>query len=140
MGDGMDDASEEVKLWPSAVCCDCGRPFPKDQEWAKKCFLCWKDSRGYDLTKGDKCFLWAQQELARIVEETANMQSMFRRLISEKERELRSLTASPGEPADLDVRLLRDIISLCHPDKHGDSRKATDVTQRLLVLRGKMKQ
>lgn len=132
MGDGPE---EEVKLWPSAVCTDCGRPFPKDQDWAKKCFLCWKESRGYDLTKGDKCFLWGQIELARIVEEVTKMQAHYRRVVQQMEQRNVPALSDQG----MDPRLLRDVISLCHPDKHGDSPKATAITQELLALRAQMK-
>ena len=132
MGDGPE---EEVKLWPSAVCTDCGRPFPKDQDWAKKCFLCWKESRGYDLTKGDKCFLWSQIELARIVEEVTKMQAHYRRVVQQMEQRNVPALSEQG----MDPRLLRDVISLCHPDKHGDSPKATAITQELLALRAQMK-
>ena len=132
MGDGPE---EEVKLWPSAVCTDCGRPFPKDQDWAKKCFLCWKESRGYELTKGDKCFLWGQIELARIVEEVTKMQAHYRRVVQQMEQRNVPALSDQG----MDPRLLRDVISLCHPDKHGDSPKATAITQELLALRAQMK-
>jgi hypothetical protein len=132
MGDGPE---EEVKLWPSAVCTDCGRPFPKDQDWAKKCFLCWKESRGYELTKGDKCFLWGQIELARIVEEVTKMQAHYRRVVQQMEQRNVPALSDQG----IDPRLLRDVISLCHPDKHGDSPKATAITQELLALRAQMK-
>ena len=132
MGDGPE---EEVKAWPSAICSDCGRPFPKDQDWARKCFLCWKESRGYDLTKGDKCFLWGQVELARIVEEVTLMQKHYRKVLTQME----SRVANKEGPAPMDDRLLRDVISLCHPDKHGDSEKATAITQELLAMRAEMK-
>lgn len=132
MGDGPE---EEVKLWPSAICTDCGRPFPKDQDWAKKCFLCWKESRGYELTKGDKCFLWGQIELARIVEEVTKMQAHYRRVVQQMEQRNVPALSDQG----MDPRLLRDVISLCHPDKHGDSPKATAITQELLALRAQMK-
>lgn len=133
-----DEPEDEVKLWPAAVCTECGHPFPKDQDWARKCFLCWKDSRGYDLTKGDKCFLWSQVELTRIVEETSKMQRHYRREV-EKLKAALSTPEGPSEGAGLDARLLRDVISLCHPDKHGDSSRATKVTQELLALRAKLK-
>lgn len=129
------DSEAEVKLWPSAICRDCGRPFPKDQDWAKKCFLCWKESKDYDLTKGDKCFLWAQVELQRIVEEVSVMQRNYRRLLTEA----KSSPRDPDPAGAIDSKLLREVIGLCHPDKHGDSAKATEVTQQLLALRALMK-
>lgn len=32
---------------------------------------------------------------------------------------------------------LKKLIRLCHPDKHGDSQSATEMTQRLLEMRNK---
>ena len=41
--------------------------------------------------------------------------------------------AAPG----IDPQRLRQLLNLCHPDKHGDSTTAVEVTQWLLALRGK---
>jgi hypothetical protein len=40
-----------------------------------------------------------------------------------------------GNGAGLDAGFLRSLIVLCHPDKHGNSRAANEVTQRLLKMR-----
>ena len=39
--------------------------------------------------------------------------------------------AAPG----IDPQRLRQLLNLCHPDKHGDSTTAVEVTQWLLALR-----
>ena len=49
--------------------------------------------------------------------------------------ELQTLTNGVRSPA-MDPVLLDRAIRLCHPDKHGGSKMATEVTQQLLKMRG----
>ncbi|MEN8237329.1 MAG: hypothetical protein ABFQ95_07315 [Pseudomonadota bacterium] len=41
----------------------------------------------------------------------------------------------PPELARLPLDFIKQLITLCHPDKHGNSQKATTTTQKLLAMR-----
>jgi hypothetical protein len=41
-----------------------------------------------------------------------------------------------GSPSSLDRHRLRQLLQLCHPDKHDGSKTATEITQWLLSQRG----
>lgn len=67
--------------------------------------------------------------------------------LSERERAAGSRGKSRGEPAataerlgpTLDERRARQLLQLCHPDKHGGSRAATEVSQWLNAALRKMR-
>jgi hypothetical protein len=62
----------------------------------------------------------AQERLFR--QEGAAVPSLFR-------------AAAYGKPARFDPEFLERLIRLCHPDKHGGSKLANEVTQQLLSMR-----
>lgn len=43
-----------------------------------------------------------------------------------------------NESSEFSPEEIKDLISLCHPDRHGDNPKAMRITQKLLNLRGEM--
>lgn len=43
------------------------------------------------------------------------------------------------ESSEFTPEEIKDLIVLCHPDKHGDSQKSVKLTQKLLNLRGESK-
>jgi len=43
-----------------------------------------------------------------------------------------------GESPEFTPEEIKDLISLCHPDRHKDNPKAVRLTQKLLNLRGEM--
>jgi hypothetical protein len=52
--------------------------------------------------------------------------------------ERKARTATPAPPAiaaPIEPGMLRRLIQLCHPDKHGGSEAATEATRYLLALR-----
>lgn len=49
-----------------------------------------------------------------------------------------SYGAPPSEGVTIDKDLLRRLIMLCHPDKHGGSEMSTNVTKILLEMKGKL--
>jgi hypothetical protein len=128
-----DSAEIEVKEWPSALCRDCGRPFPQTEAWSRRCFVCYKQERSYDLLKGDKYFLWAQVELQKHEKEMSSLQGRYQEL-RRKDKE-RARVASPKQMPELSETLIRNLIQLCHPDRHNNNPKATAATRALLALR-----
>jgi hypothetical protein len=53
------------------------------------------------------------------------------------EHEVRALRNNPPSSSALPQDKIKDLISLCHPDRHGNSALATQITQWLLSIRKK---
>ncbi len=120
------EKESEATSWPTAYCRECNRPFPQKASWAKKCVLCFKEDRGYDLLSGDLSFLWAQMEIKRLQAEN---------------RELPNREAQPTtDPAPvLTEKFIRELLSLTHPDRHNNSDRSNRITGELLDLRNTLK-
>jgi hypothetical protein len=123
-----DHAKEEIKDHTVAVCATCHRPFYRDEDWKITCLICFKTERNYDLYAGDKQMLLLQDAMHDLTEklrEHANdAETWKRRAIKEKKKKT-PITKSQ----------LKDLIRLCHPDKHQGNKKATEITQWLISLR-----
>lgn len=48
----------------------------------------------------------------------------------------RTIKAEPTPSVSLSQAEIRQLISLCHPDRHGGKQAAVQMTQRLLQMRG----
>jgi len=118
---------ETVQTWGEATCQDCGCSFPQRGGYERRCPFCYKLDKGYKVLWGDQAFLWSQQQALELQAQIAKLKALNR-------------TANPpkggGMPSELKGDLLRQVISLCHPDKHGNSEKSTKITQELNRLRG----
>ena len=57
---------EAVKEWCIADCVICGKPFGQEEAWMENCSICFKQSKGYKLLKGDLAFACLQDEIARL--------------------------------------------------------------------------
>lgn len=57
---------EGVKEWSIADCVICGKPFGQEEAWMENCSICFKQSKGYKLLKGDLAFACLQDEIARL--------------------------------------------------------------------------
>lgn len=98
-----------------ATCCDCGAAFwrDEDQAWKRRCLSCWKASK-------------AAKENARHEDRAAN----------ENTHANYSRACGSGEAlVPLDKAHLRELLQLCHPDKHNGSDLAVRVTAWLLDLK-----
>ena len=116
-----------------AVCQACGLPFPQRSGYERACPLCFKVSKDYKILWGDQAFLWAQLRVAQLEAELCGAQEKLKVAQAKP-------PAPPKTPAELRGGLLRQVILLCHPDKHKNSEKATQVTKALLALRVKQTQ
>lgn len=54
----------------------------------------------------------------------------------EPKRERKQRTTRPPPEPEFETDLLKRLLHLCHPDKHGGSKMATEVTAKLLKMRG----
>jgi hypothetical protein len=62
---------ESAKKWRVADCGICGKPFGQEESWMDNCPICFKESKGYKLLKGDLAFACLQEEVARLQDELA---------------------------------------------------------------------
>jgi len=96
------------------ACIDCGNTFYRDpsETWKRRCFPCWKASR------------YGNSHNAGLAAELATWRQ--RALTAES-----SLVELKARAAALDLETLRRIRMLVHPDKHGGSAMANEITQTL---------
>jgi hypothetical protein len=137
-----DDAESEVKGWPAAFCVKCQRVFPQREAWVRTCAICFKADKGYNVLLGDKAFLWAQIEISHLQDDVKKLQAEIMRLDAELKTKAAAPPPAPGAPSALSAvtpSVLKDLIMLCHPDKHDNAERATRTTQLLLDIRAKLK-
>jgi hypothetical protein len=122
-----DEHVTEVRSWGEGTCQDCGLPFPRRHHYERRCPFCYKLDKSYNVLWGDQAFLWAQEQVLALQLELRDTQK--------KLEEASGKHKPKPPPSGLKGDLLRQVIALCHPDKHGNSERATKVTQALLKLR-----
>ena len=98
-----------------ASCRECGDTFWRDEgeEWKRLCFSCWKERKRQEASR--------ESELQQEIE-------ILRSNLATARRE-----AGAARPL-LDRKFLKRIIALTHPDRHGNSEAATEITQQLLAI------
>lgn len=106
----------------TAYCSSCGSPFSRksDDAWKVLCYTCWKRSKQSSAPSLGETPAQLRHELHEALIEAAQLRARLR------EAERRGAI-----PTDM----LRRLIALAHPDRHGGSRIATAVTQWLLAQR-----
>ena len=117
------------------TCTDCGKGFHADESWKVRCIDCWRrwknrkeqGSRNQDT---DTFFQLLKAKM-RIQE----LENEIQRLDSEK---LDRMFFGNGKNLETElVERMRTLLSLVHPDKHGGSQAANDVTVWLLDIKEK---
>lgn len=105
-------------------CTKCDSEFWRDdgQHWKKLCVSCWRESKTQTFTasSGDR-YSGIDQRLRL---ELAEWRSRAIRAET-------SLAAHTCPPAAIDLQTLKRIRLLVHPDKHGGSAVATEISQRI---------
>jgi hypothetical protein len=124
-------AIAELAEGPSRECECCHTPFVAAKGFERLCPVCFKIDRGYDLYVGDKALLRLQEQYHKQAAEMAQLTDRYTR-VRQKAKSLMQAAASP-----LTAKKVEKLIRLCHPDKHGGSALATEVTQWLLSQRRK---
>jgi len=101
--------------WTIEICADCGLPYcrKEDETYKSRCMPCYKTTRSWDLNQSDKALQATQVALKKAILRKNKVQ------------------------AKLPKRLLRELMVLCHPDKHKGSQRATEVFQKLVDLKDK---
>lgn len=105
-----------------ATCTICGSPFTRrsDESWKTLCYACWKMSKQSSSPSLGETPAQLRHELHVALEEAARL----RRRLMEAERK-------DSIPPDV----LKKLLHLAHPDRHGGSKIATEATQWLLKQR-----
>jgi len=63
---------ESVESWVIVTCQTCSKPFGQEEAWMDQCPICFKQSKGYKLLKGDLAFACLQDEVERLRAARAN--------------------------------------------------------------------
>jgi hypothetical protein len=107
--------------------CDlCERPFPAEEHWQNKCLICWKEEKEYKLNKADQAFIAMQAAYVDLQAE----------LVAAKKAAKKKPVSNPS-PEGMSQKRIHALIKLCHPDRHGGSEAATEMTKWLLSQRRK---
>lgn len=147
--------------------CDiCGKPFVQDEDWKRLCVACWKEAKGYKMGVGDQAFVLMRDAYIHLDElSTASLERLETR-VKELETDLEKATADLAKTRQarskavraykalrakkgtaktvedargpvLSEKRIKALLKLAHPDRHGGSTLATEVTKWLLKLREK---
>ena len=142
-------------------CDECNKPFPADGHYRKQCLPCWKKEQGYDLSKSDQALIdmqdfYVSQNVS--IEVTTDQaarggvadltQKLFDMLsLVNKEKALnralvaqnKQLRSRKTDVTNLDKEFVKDLLKLCHPDRHVGANEdiATEATKKLLDMRKK---
>jgi hypothetical protein len=100
-----------------ASCTECGNYFHAEYQWAKLCKPCYVASKKNELQEWMNRAFMAEAALRRQWQSTAQA------------------PASAPASAAMDPHFIRQLLQLCHPDKHAGSVLANEVTQSLLKMR-----
>lgn len=117
-------------------CIDCGCDFfveDNEASWKRRCLNCFKRH----AAERDSGIAVAQRTSAQQWQEVAAQAKANLEAALEANKQLRhELEKERGRPLTaIDKTRLRQLIQLCHPDKHGGSPLASEVTQWLNKLR-----
>ena len=98
-----------------ATCRECGDTFWRDEgeEWKRVCIDCWKEKKRIEASR--------ESELQQEIEQLRSNLATARR------------EADAARPL-LDRKFIKRIVALTHPDKLGNSKVATEITQQLLAI------
>ena len=112
------------------TCKDCGVEFYAEETWKVRCVPCWrkwKNRQGSTTVVGN-----VSRELTNATRKINKLEFTIQCLIEE----LFEAEQTSNIEAELAERM-RTLISLVHPDKHGNSQAATDITVWLLDIKQK---
>lgn len=117
------------------LCQKCSKPFFQEESWKRDCVACWKDSNGYTLTLSDKAFIVLQDAYVEMHDVFQVMKGRTKELEAENEELRVKLKAKPKKMGPLTPEEVKNLIRLCHPDKHKNSELANQMTKLLNSLR-----
>ena len=125
---------------PYKYCSDCGECFHYDlgQEWKDLCLKCFKRRKAMERNESDPdSVVVSRVELAKLRQEAGFYKNHYFSLLASQNGYGPTPPPSAGSKILEKLSpLIKDLILLCHPDKHGgNDPRATRATQALLDLR-----
>ena len=110
-----------------ATCEECGGTFPRapGESWKRLCLPCWKASPAARRAAPDTL----AQLTAELAEARAERDRLRLRVLALE------LDAQRAKPEGIPPEMLRRLVRLCHPDRHGSSKAANEATAWLLEQR-----
>ncbi|ENO80542.1 hypothetical protein B447_12212 [Thauera sp. 27] len=119
--------SAQADTLERATCDECGDDFTRTagEDWKRLCLPCWKASPAAKKSAPDRL----AQLTAELAEARAEAARLRLRVLA-----LELADAPPAIPPDM----LRRLVRLCHPDRHGQSEAANQATAWLLAQRNRM--
>jgi len=110
-----------------ATCCDCGEDFWRgdDETWKVRCLDCWKADKAAKESARHEDRAANKSTHANHTNEKALLEAYWRGWNAHRE-----LAESEPSPT-FDKTRIRELLQLCHPDKHAGSALAAKVTQWL---------
>ena len=132
-------------------CRKCGNEFEADQDWKTVCIECWYERKtGNERVDSLESMVKYWEGMALKNPDVSRLVDMEKALKAKDDEILEwrvkyemlqyqqgfssRFGGGSGLPGDWQKQLPR-LIQLCHPDKHGNSAAATELTQWLLKLR-----
>ena len=115
---------------PTKQCADCNLPFQHKEEESYKtyCMPCFKKSKGWKLTASDNAYIDMQKEHASLLRKSEELETQNKRI----KAKYRALAKKSVQETSKPTLPLKDLLRLCHPDRHQNSPLATRMTQWLL--------
>lgn len=114
--------------------CKCGQTFEAQGAWQRLCWDCWRAQEAERADRGDLSAL--AKRSTKLLDEAyeAGRRRGYEDGYAAGARETRAPSSNGGP---LDPALLRELISLCHPDRHPPERfdQANRVTAQLVSMR-----
>lgn len=110
-----------------ATCESCGDTFTRahGESWKRLCLPCWKASPAARKAAPDRL----AQLTAELAEARAESARLRLRVLALE------LDAQRAKPEGIPPEMLRRLVRLCHPDRHGSSKAANEATAWLLEQR-----
>lgn len=110
-----------------ATCEACGDTFTRalGEGWKRLCLSCWKVSPAAKKAARDKL----AQLTAELAETRAERDRLRLRVLALE------LDGQQAKPEGIPPEMLRRLVRLCHPDRHGGSEAANEATAWLLAQR-----
>jgi len=124
------------------ICPECKLPFSARGGFDTVCLPCYKQTRGYELTKADDAHIRLAVETKELQERMNTYTTDVAKLRAQVVELQAKLTQTPTTAQGVQTKgvlteaFLKTLISLCHPDKHANNEKALEATKVLIALRG----
>jgi len=112
-------------------CDHCGKMFMPKYEWSRECMACF-----FSSPKGKE---WAERKKAESDGWDRTQRDRFKEGFGRTwQGQSPPRREASGGGVTVDALLLRKLLQLCHPDKHGGSELANNVTKTLLEMKGRL--